>query len=151
MATTELMLLSDVEFLGKAGDVVKVKSGYARNYLLPKDLAAPVSTHALRRLDKLRKEREELSRVQLAEAKDKAAKLGKASVTLRERTVDGARLYGAVHAADIAKALNEESKVALDKSQIVLPESLKELGTFDVEVKLHPQVTCTVKVWIVEG
>ena len=151
MATTEILLLSDVEFLGKAGDVVKVKSGYARNYLLPKDLAAPVSTHALRRLDKLRKEREELSRIQLTEAKDKAAKLTKVSITIREKTVDGTRLYGAVHAADIVKAIDAEGKVTLDKSQVILPEPLKELGTFDVEVKLHPQVTCTVKVWVVEG
>ena len=148
---TEILLLSDVEHLGQAGDVVKVKDGYARNYLLPKDLAAPVSKAALRRLEKLRKEREELARIQLAEAKDKAAKLGKVSVTLRERTVDGTRLYGSVHAADILKAIEADGKVALDKSQLVLPEPLKETGTFDIEVKLHPQVSCTVKVWIVEG
>ncbi|MCL2105430.1 MAG: 50S ribosomal protein L9 [Kiritimatiellaeota bacterium] len=147
---TEILLLSDVEFLGKAGDVVKVKDGYARNYLLPKDLAAPVSKSALRRLDKLRKEREELSRIQLAEAKDKAAKLGKMSVTVREKTIDGARLYGAVHAADILKAIEADGKVSLDKSQIVLPEPLKELGTFDIEIKLHPDVSCTIKVWVVE-
>ena len=89
---TELLLLSDVEKLGKAGDVVKVADGYARNYLLPQDLAAPVSQHALRRLEKLRKEREELSRIQLAEAKDKAAKLANVSVTIRAKTVDGSRL-----------------------------------------------------------
>ena len=71
---TEILLLSDVENLGKAGDVVKVADGYARNCLLPQDLAAPVSQHALRRLEKLRKEREELSRIQMAEAKSKAAK-----------------------------------------------------------------------------
>jgi large subunit ribosomal protein L9 len=145
------MLLSDVEFLGKAGDVVKVKCGYARNYLLPKDLAAPVSQHALRRLEKLRKEREELARIQLAEAKDKAAKLAKLSVTVREKTIDGARLYGAVHAADIAAAIGAEGKVALDKSQVVLPEPLKELGAFDIEINLHPEVSCTIKVWVVEG
>jgi large subunit ribosomal protein L9 len=148
---TEILLLSDVENLGKAGDVVKVKDGYARNFLLPKDLAAPVSQHALRRLDKLRKEREEVARIQLAEAKDKAAKLAKVSVTIREKTVDGARLYGAVHAADIVKTIEAEGKITLDKSQVLLPEPLKELGTFDVQVKLHPEVTCTIKVWIVEG
>lgn len=149
--STEILLLSDVENLGKAGDVVKVKDGYARNYLLPHDLAAPVSPVALRRLEKLRKEREQLARIQLAEAKDKASKLAKASVTIREKTVDGTRLYGAVHAADILKALEADTKIALDKSQIDLPEALKEIGTFDVTVKLHPEVTTTIKVWIVEG
>jgi len=148
---TEILLLSDVEFLGKAGDVVKVKDGYARNYLLPKDLAAPVSKSALRRLDKLRKEREDLTRIQLAEAKEKAAKLVKMSVTIREKSVDGTRLYGAVHAADIAKAIETDGKVSLDKSQVILPEPLKELGAFDIEIKLHPDVSCTIKVWVVEG
>ena len=79
--STEVLLLSDIETLGKAGDVVKVADGYARNYLLPKDLAAPVSTHALRRLEKLRKEREELSRIQMAEAKEKSKKLADASAS----------------------------------------------------------------------
>ena len=148
---TELLLLADIENLGKAGDVVKVKDGYARNFLLPKDLAAPVSQGALRRLEKLRKEREELSRIQIAEAKDKAAKLAKASVTLRERVVDGTHLYGSVHAADIVKALAAESKIDLDKSQIVLTEAIKETGSYDITVKLHPEVSCTVKVWVVEG
>jgi len=148
---TELLLLADVENLGKAGDVIKVKDGYARNFLLPKDLAAPVSQGALRRLEKLRKEREELTRIQIAEAKDKAAKLAKASVTLRERVVDGTHLYGSVHATDIVKALAAESKIDLDKSQVVLTEPIKETGSYDVTVKLHPEVSCTVKVWVVEG
>jgi large subunit ribosomal protein L9 len=149
--STEILLLSDVEHLGKAGDVVKVADGYARNYLLPKDLAAPVSKHALRRLEKLRKEREELSRIQLAEAKDKASKLKDASVTIRQKTVDGTRLYGSVHAADIVAAIEDGHKVAVDKTQVLLDEPFKETGTFDVAIKLHPDVTCTVKVWIVEG
>jgi large subunit ribosomal protein L9 len=148
---TEILLLSDVENLGKAGDVVKVSDGYARNYLLPKDLAAPVSQQALRRLEKLRKEREELSRIQKTEAQDKAGKLANASVTIRAKTVDGTRLYGSIAAADIIAALTESTKVAIDKAQVDLAEPLKETGTFDVSIKLHPEVTCTIKVWIVEG
>jgi len=148
---TELLLLSDVEKLGKAGDVVKVADGYARNYLLPQDLAAPVSQHALRRLEKLRKEREELSRIQLAEAKDKAAKLANVSVTIRAKTVDGSRLYGSVAAGDIAAALESGNKIAVDKAQIMLSEPIKETGTFDVSIKLHADVIPSIKVWIVEG
>ena len=148
---TEILLLSDVENLGKAGDVVKVANGYARNYLLPKDLAAPVSQHALRRLEKMRKAREELSRIQMTEAKDKASKLANVSVTIRAKTVDGTRLYGSINAADIVAALQEGNKVAVDKSQVVLPEPLKETGAFDIAIKLHADLTCTIKVWIVEG
>jgi large subunit ribosomal protein L9 len=147
---TELLLLSDIEKLGKAGDVVKVAAGYARNYLLPQDLAMPVSQHALRRLAQMRKKREELARIQLAEAKDKAEKLRSASVTIRAKTVDGTRLYGSVSAADIVAEIESANKIALDKSQLVLEDALKETGTFDVTVKLHPEVTCTVRVWIVE-
>jgi large subunit ribosomal protein L9 len=142
--STELLLLSDIDKLGKAGDVVKVADGYARNYLLPQDLAAPVSKHALRRLEKLRKEREEVSRIQLAEAKEKASKLDNA-------TVDGTRLYGSIQAADIAAALETGQKITVDKAQIALDEPIKETGTFDIAVKLHPELTCTIKVWVVEG
>jgi large subunit ribosomal protein L9 len=148
--STEVLLLNDVDKLGKAGDVVKVADGYARNYLLPQDIAAPVSTHALRRLAKIRKEREETNRIRLAEAKDKASRLKDASVTLRARVVDGTRLYGSVLAADIAAAIQDGLKVAVDKAQVKLDEPIKETGTFDIPVKLHPDVTCTVKVWIVE-
>jgi len=146
----EILLLSDIPNLGQAGDVVTVADGYARNYLLPKDLAAPVSPHALRRLEKLRKEREELTRIQLAEAKDKAEKLASASVTIRAKTVDGTRLYGSIQAADIVAALEADNKVAVDKTQVDLPEPIKETGTFDVTIKLHPDVAPTIKVWVVE-
>jgi large subunit ribosomal protein L9 len=148
---TEVLLLSDVESLGKAGDVVKVTDGHARNYLLPRDLAAPVSPHALRRLAKMRKEREELSRIQMAEAKDMAAKLANVSVTIRAKTVDGTRLYGSVAAGDIVAALLEGNKISLDKSQVELPEPIKETGTFDVTIRLHAEVAPAIKVWIVEG
>ncbi|HOM58513.1 MAG TPA: 50S ribosomal protein L9 [Kiritimatiellia bacterium] len=148
--STELLLLSDIPDLGQAGDVVKVAPGYARNYLLPKDLAAPVSPQALRRLEKLRKEREEQTRLRLAEANAKAAKLTNASVTLRAKTVDGTRLYGSISAADIAAAIETENKVTVDKSQIELPEPIKETGTFDISIVLHDDVKPVIKVWVVE-
>ena len=147
---TELLLLSDVQHLGKAGDVVKVADGYARNYLLPKDLAAPVTKNALRRLEKLRKEREELARQRLAEAKEKAAKLAGMVLTIKAKTVDGTRLYGSVAIAEIMAALEEQGKVAIDKSQIELEEAFKEIGTYDVPVKLCAELTQNLKVDIVE-
>jgi len=146
----EILLLSDIPDLGQAGDVVKVADGYARNYLLPRDLAAPVSPHALKRLEKMRKEREELTRIQLSEAKDKAAKLANVSVTIRAKTVDGTRLYGSIQAADIVAALEAGNKVTVDKAQVDLPEPIKETGTFDVVIKLHPDVAPAIKVWVVE-
>ncbi|MBO7654914.1 MAG: 50S ribosomal protein L9 [Kiritimatiellae bacterium] len=147
---TELLLLSDVEHLGQAGDVVKVADGYARNYLLPKDLAAPVTKYALRRLEKLRKEREELARLRLAEAKAKAGKLAGLVLTITAKTVDGTRLYGSIGVQDIVDALDAKS-ISVDKSQIQLEEAFKEIGTFEVPVKLHADVIPTIKVDIIEG
>ena len=147
--SVEVLLLSDVPDLGVAGATVKVAPGYARNYLLPKGLAGPVTDETLRRLEKLRKEREELARLQLAEARSKAAKLKDISVTIRARTTDGQKLYGSVNAAGIVEAL-EAQGIALDRSQIGLEESIYEVGQFDVPVKLHAEVSATIKVWVVE-
>lgn len=146
---TELLLLDDVMHLGKAGDVVKVADGYARNYLLPKNLGAPVTKNALRRLEKLRKEREEISRMRLAEAKAKAAQLADVVVTITAKAVDETRLYGSVTAADVIEALEKQTKVALDKSQLDLAEPFKEIGSFEVPVKLHQDLIQTIKVEIV--
>lgn len=145
----EVLLLNDIEKLGKTGDVVKVADGYARNYLLPQGLAAPVTNHAMRRLEKIRKEREETNRIRLAEAKDKAAKLRDTSVTLRAKVVDGTRLYGSVGAIDIVNAIDDGLKVSVDKNQIDLAEPLKETGAFDIPIVLHADVKVTVKVWVV--
>ena len=145
----EVLLMSDVPDLGKAGAVVKVTAGYARNYLLPHELAAPVTPVALKRLEKLRKQRDELAKLQLAEAQAKAAKVENTSVTIRARTIDDTKLYGSVTAADVAQALAARG-VALDRTQIVLDDPLKETGKFDVSVRLHPDVLATVKVWIVK-
>ena len=145
----EVLLLADVPDLGVAGATVKVANGYARNYLLPKGLAGAVTPATLRRLDKLRKEREDLARIQLAEARDKAGKLKGLSVTIRAKAIDGQKLYGSVSVVDILASLQAQG-IELDRSQIVLDQPLSEVGQFDVAVKLHTDVSLTIKVWVVE-
>ncbi len=147
---TELLLLCDVEHLGEAGTVVKVADGYARNYLLPKDLAAPVTEGAKRRLEKLRKEREELAKIQKAEAETKASKLNGLTITTKAKTVDGERLYGSITAADVLALIEKEGKVSLDKSQLAMADHIKSTGEFDITVKLHKEVSVTVKLIVVE-
>jgi large subunit ribosomal protein L9 len=147
--STEVLLLSDVPSLGEAGAVVKVADGYARNYLLPRGLAGPVTPATRRRLEKLRQEREEQSRRQLEEARAQAGKLGKLSLTIRARTTDGRKLYGSVGAAEIVRAFAEQD-VTVERGQIVLAAPLHEIGQFDVQIRLHAEVLATVKVWIVE-
>lgn len=149
--SVEVILLSDVEKLGKSGDTVRVADGYARNYLLPKMLAGPVTAATLKRLEKLRKEREELARIRLAEAKAKADKIKNAQITIRAKTTDGSALYGSVKVADIVDALASQCGIDVDRSQVRLEQDIKEVGQFDIPVKLHANVTVDIKVWVVEA
>lgn len=147
---TELLLLCDVEHLGEAGTIIKVADGYARNCLLPKDLAAPVTEGAKRRLEKLRKQREELAKIQKAEAETKASRLNGLKITITAKTVDGHRLYGSISKADVFAMIEKDGKVDLDKSQLEMGEQIKEIGDFDLTVKLHKEVSATVKLIVAE-
>ena len=146
---TEIFLMADVADLGVEGDVVTVADGYARNYLIPKKLGAPVTNATKRQLAKIQKERE----IALVEATAKARKMVKklegVSVTLTVKTSEGDKLYGSVGEVEIAAALKEQG-IEIDKALIALESNIKELGVFDVKIKLQPEVEATIKVWIVE-
>ena len=147
--STELFLLKDVANLGQEGDIVKVSPGYARNYLIPQGIAEPVTEAARRRLAKIQAEREKIRRETLAEAKKLGAKLKDASVTIRAKTSEAESLYGSVNAAQILAALKEQGFASLEESMLQLEAPIKALGTYDVPVKVHPDVTETIKVWVV--
>ncbi len=147
--STELFLLKDVANLGQEGDIVKVSPGYARNYLIPQGIAEPVTEAARRRLAKIQAEREKIRRETLAEAKKLGAKIKDASVTIRAKTSEAESLYGSVNAAQILAALKEQGFASLEESMLQLEAPIKTLGTFDVPVKVHPDVVETVKVWVV--
>jgi large subunit ribosomal protein L9 len=145
----ELILMSDVPGLGIAGDMVKVADGYARNFLLPRSLAAPVTAMSRRQLEAKQAQRE----ARLASDREKAEKLiskmDDASVTLTMKAGPEGKLYGSVSTADVAAALAEQG-IEVDRHKIVLKEALKELGVYDLPIKLHPELQTQVKVWIVE-
>lgn len=145
----ELILTEAVEGLGAEGEVVRVAEGYARNFLLPRKLAAPVTEATRRRLETRRKAREAQQRKELEQARGLVAAIEQASCTLTVKTGEGGKLFGSVTAADIAAAVKAQG-LELDKRQIELPEPLRELGVFNVPVKVHPEVQATLKVWIVE-
>lgn len=147
---TELLLMFDIEKLGMAGEIVQVADGYARNYLLPKGYAAPVSKNALRKLEKLRKEREELTRIQRAEAVAKAATLKGLEVTLTAKVIDPeeGRLYGSVTLSDVMAAV-EAKNIALDRSQIIMEDAFKALGSYEVPVQLFKDIREMIKVIII--
>ena len=145
----ELLLKQNIEHLGRIGDVVKVKSGYARNYLLPRGLAVAVTQTKVAEIERARAMAmaEELKRV--AGMKDLAAKLGDASVTVEGRANAEGHLFGSVTAAQIAASLRDKG-IPIDDKQVRLENPLKEIGVYDIPVHLHATVEATVKVWVVQ-
>ncbi|MBT3193393.1 MAG: 50S ribosomal protein L9 [Verrucomicrobia bacterium] len=146
---TEVFLMADVADLGVEGDVVTVADGYARNYLIPKQLGAPVTDATRRRLAKIQREREVAREANLAEARKLATKLSGVSVTIPMKTIEGEKLYGSVSEVEIADALKTQG-FEIERSAVELEEHIKELGVFEVTIKLQPEVSATIKVWIVE-
>jgi len=144
----ELILMADVEGLGLEGQTVKVTEGYARNYLLPRKLAASVSNAALKRLEKNRLERESRQQKDRAAAQTLAQTLEQASCTIPVKVGDNDKLFGSVNANDIADTLKAQ-KIDLDRRKIHLAEPIRELGVYTVKVKLHPEVEASLKVWVV--
>lgn len=145
----ELMLLKQVEHLGDPGDVVTVSKGFARNYLLPRRLAAPVSDDALKQAVKAKK-RVEADRAKARhEAQVKAEALGSASVQVEAKAGESGQLYGSVTAANIAEALGKDG-FELEARQILIDEPFKELGIYDVTVKVMGDITAQVKLYVVE-
>ncbi len=141
--------MSDVSGLGSEGDVVKVKDGYARNYLLPRKLAAPVTEATRRQLEKRRKERDAQMAGQRATAVALKERIEQTSCTISVKTGAEGKLFGSVTAQDVVATLQVQG-IDLDKHQLELAEPIRETGVFSVTAKLHPQVQATVKVWVVE-
>lgn len=144
----ELLLKQNVEHLGRTGDVVKVKPGYARNYLLPRGMAVMVTKANVAEIEKARAAAlaEEQARVQ--SLKDLATKLAEVSVTIEGRANAEGHLFGSVGAPQIAAALREKGFAIQDK-QIRLEQPLKEIGSFEVALHLHASIEVAVKVWVV--
>ena len=149
MANLELILQKDVESLGKIGDVVKVSPGYGRNFLIPKGLAAPVNSETLQFIEKERARLKKEEAVRVTALKAQAKKLSALSVTVSVKVGEEGQMFGSVTAADIAKAIEAEG-VEIDPKAIVLDQPIKILGVANVGVKLHPEVTAQIKVWVVE-
>lgn len=143
----EIILSQDVSPLGKVGDVVKVKEGYARNFLFPKKLAYAATPANLKKIEQVEKKRKAEYDKQKNEAENFAEKLSKVSCTVNVEVNDLDKLYGAISEAEIAKAIEAEG-LTVDKKDIVIEKPIEELGIFEVGVKLHPEVTAKVRVWV---
>lgn len=146
--STEVILMEDVDGLGLVGEVVRVSSGYARNYLLPRNIAAPVTEATRRRVEKRRAAVEAQRAQRRADAEVVAAKLASFSLTLGVKVGGEGRMFGSVTASDIAAALQREG-FAVDRQKIVLPAPLKTMGESTVVVRLMTDVQADLKVNIV--
>ena len=143
----KVILTEDVRHLGKVGEVVNVKDGYARNLLLPKKLAYLATPENLKRIEKQRKQMAEQYAAKKQEAEQLAEKLAKASCTVNVEVNDLEKLYGSISEADVVKSLEVEG-FTVDKRDIIFEQPIEELGIFEVGVKLHPEVTAKIRLWV---
>ncbi|MEE3466989.1 MAG: 50S ribosomal protein L9 [Eubacterium sp.] len=142
----KVVLFEDVKSLGKKDDIVEVSDGYARNFILKKNLGAEATPKALNDLKLKKQNDEKLAAEKLAQAQALADDLKSKSVTVSIRAGQDGRAFGAVSTKEIATAAAEQLDLTLDKHKLVLKEPIKSLGTYQVPIKLHPQVTAELKV-----
>lgn len=144
----ELLLIQNVDHLGKQGDVVEVKKGYAMNFLLPQGMAIIATGHHKRMVEKHKARLLEIERKRLAGLQQLAELIGKQSITIEANATDDGHLYGSVGAPEIVDAL-KSVEINIAEDQVRLQGPLKELGLYTVRVHLHQQIECDLKVWVV--
>ena len=144
----KIILKQRVEKLGQTGDLVNVKDGFARNFLFPRNLALAASAANLKVVEMLKASKSAQEEKEKQKALELAQKLEKASFTLSVEATADDKLYGGIDVSEIAALLKNEG-CDTDKKNVLLDEPIKSLGVFPVEVKLHPQVSAKIKVWIV--
>ncbi len=146
----ELLLMQSIEKLGRIGEVVTVRGGYARNFLLPLGLAVPVTKANVQQIEKARAKALASEGKRVDSLREFAASLAEASVTVEGRANEEGHLFGSVSAAQIASALQAKG-FTVDPKNIRLEAPLKEIGVFDVNIHLHSDVEVTTKVWVVQA
>jgi large subunit ribosomal protein L9 len=146
--TMKVILRENIDTLGSIGDVVRVSEGYARNFLLPRNLVIVADEHNVKEMEHHRKALERRRARSMKDAQSQVAKIEGVSCTITRKAGEQDKLFGSVTSGDIATALKKDG-ITLDRKQIHLEEPIKQLGVFTVTVKLHPEVTAKLKVWVV--
>ena len=144
----KVILRQDFESLGKIGDLIDVKDGYARNYLIPRNIAYLATESSLRMLEEEKKQSVKRLEKEKKEAESLAGELAKLSITIKMKVGEDEKLFGSVTSQMIADAVAEKG-MTLDKRNIELEDSIKSLGIYDVPVRLKGGVNATLKVWVV--
>ena len=146
----KIILLEDVKTLGKKGDIVNVSDGYARNAILPKKLGVEATAKNLNDLKLQNQHADKVAAENLQKAKELAREVEQQKVVIKIKSGDGGKIFGSVSTKEIAQAAKEQTGLDLDKKKMQLTEPIKALGTYEVLVKLHPQVTTKLTVQVVE-
>jgi large subunit ribosomal protein L9 len=152
MKTVKVILRQNIDKLGDTGEVVTVKPGFARNYLLPRGFAYEASAANLRQIEEDKSRVEARSRRDYLEARRRASQLEGVSLTFHAKAGEESKLFGSITSSDIADRLNEQGlDFQVDRRTIELDEPIKALGVFAVPVKLHTDVKPEVKVWVIKA
>lgn len=146
----KIILLEDVKTLGKKGDIVEVNDGYARNAILPKKLGVEATSKNLNDLKLQNQHAKKVEAENLENAKALAKEVEQKKVVMKVKTGEGGRIFGSVSTKEIAQATKEQTGLDLDKKKMQLTDAIKALGTYEVPVKLHFQVTAKLTVQVVE-
>jgi large subunit ribosomal protein L9 len=145
----KVLLREDLEKLGSLGEVVDVKNGYARNYLLPRRLAVAVTPENEAQIAKIKKRRAELEEKRKQKYVEQAAELRGKSITIMARVHDEHELYGSVDQAQIAQTVSRDLGYDLEPRDVLLENPIRELGTYDVEIRIYQDVTAALKLYVV--
>ena len=144
----KVILNQDVKAIGKKGQILDVSDGYARNYLFPKKLAQEANNTALSNLKSQKEAEKHKKQVELENAQKIKEEMKKIGIAFKVKTGESGKLFGAITAKDIAEKLEKEYKISIDKKKIVLDESIKSIGVFNIEIKIHEGVVGLLKVTV---
>lgn len=146
----KVILLQDVKSVGKKGDVINAKDGYARNFLFPKKLAKEATEGNIKVLEEQKTSKKLKQDQELKQAKELAEKISNLTVRIVSKAGDNGKLFGSITSKDIADELNKQHKISVDKRKISMDGTIKTLGTTTVEVKVYPKVSSSLNVEVVE-
>lgn len=147
----KIILLQDVKALGKKGEIVTVNDGYARNFILPKKIGIEASNANLNDLKLQKANQDKIAAENLANAKAFQAEIETKTIKVSIKAGEGGKVFGSVTGKEIAQAAKDQFGYDLDKKKIVLKDAIKTFGTHEVPIKLHPQVTATLKVEVTQA
>jgi large subunit ribosomal protein L9 len=145
----KVILKEEIKKLGKMGQIVDVADGYARNYLVPKGLAVEANTKNIRSMEHAKKIIQEKSRKMKDSAQDFASRISSLTLTIKAKAGEEEKLFGSVTTMDIAEALLNEG-IEIDKKKISLEEPIKRLGSYSVQIKLHPDVSVPLNIQVIQ-